>query len=157
MFVRAATDDDRQWIGEVLRARWGGPGIVVHGRMLDGLVLPALIAENEGRRCGLATYECRGAEWELVTLDALEQHCGIGTALVDAVADLARAQGAERLLVMTTNDNVDALRFYQRRGFVISAVRPGAIEESRRLKQSIPPTGCYGIPIRDEIELARQL
>lgn len=157
MSVRAATNDDRQWIGEVLRTRWGGPGLVIRGRLLDGLALPALIAKDEGRRCGLATYECRGAEWELVTLDALEQYCGIGTALVDALADLARAQGAERLVVMTTNDNVDALRFYQRRGFVIAAVRPDAIEESRRLKQSIPPTGCYGIPIRDEIELVCQL
>jgi hypothetical protein len=59
------------------------------------------------------------------------------------------------LRVTTTNDNLDALRFYQKRGFQIVAVRPGAVDESRRVKPSIPVIGEHGIPIRDEIELER--
>jgi len=35
--------------------------------------------------------------------------------------------------------------------------RPNAVAQSRRLKPSIPLTGCYHIPIRDEIELVRTL
>ena len=68
------------------------------------------------------------------------------------VADAAR-EGAKRLWLVTTNDNLDALRFYQRRGWRLSAVYPGSVVESRKIKPSIPEIGAYGIPIRDEIEL----
>ena len=157
MLVRPAQPTDRSWIGDVLRTRWGGTGIVVRGQMLEGLSLPAMIAEQEGQRRGLATYECSGEVCEIVSLDALEQFTGIGTALVDAVAEVGRQQGATRLVVETTNDNLDALRFYQRRGFVITAIRPNAIERSRQLKQDIPANGSFGIPIRDEIDLTRPI
>ena len=60
--------------------------------------------------------------------------------------------------LVTTNDNVDALRFYQRRGLRISGLRIGAVDESRaRLKPQIPEIGAYGIPLRDEIELSKEL
>ena len=82
---------------------------------------------------------------------------GAGTALIQAVAQLARRQGCTRLWVITTNDNVDALRFYQRRGFCLVRVHRGAVDRSRAcLKPEIPPVGAYGIPLRDEIELERQ-
>jgi ribosomal protein S18 acetylase RimI-like enzyme len=58
--------------------------------------------------------------------------------------------------VTTTNDNLNALRFYQRRGFRIMGVHPGAVNEARRLKPSIPAIGAYGIPICDEIDLERK-
>jgi hypothetical protein len=71
-------------------------------------------------------------------------------------AQLARRQGCARLWVITTNDNVDALRFYQRRGFCLVRVHRGAVDRSRAgLKPEIPAVGAYGIPLRDEIELER--
>jgi hypothetical protein len=57
------------------------------------------------------------------------------------------------LWCITTNDNFPALRFYQKRGFRIVAVHPGAVERSRVMKPSIPLWGIDSIPIRDEIEL----
>jgi hypothetical protein len=63
---------------------------------------------------------------------------------------------ADCLWLVTTNDNLDALRFYQRRGFRITEVRLGAVDEARRtLKPGIPAIGASGIPIRDEIVLER--
>jgi hypothetical protein len=63
---------------------------------------------------------------------------------------------AQRVWLVTTNDNLDALRFYQRRGFRIAQVRPGAVDETRKtLKPSIAEVGDFGIPIRDEIVLER--
>jgi hypothetical protein len=60
--------------------------------------------------------------------------------------------------VVTTNDNVDALRFYQRRGFRLDALRPGAVDEARRARKSeIPAIGEHGIALRDEIELVSDL
>jgi GNAT superfamily N-acetyltransferase len=73
---------------------------------------------------------------------------------VGAVKDIARDAGCRRLWVVTTNDNLDALRFYQRRGFRLRLIRPGAVDRSRELlKPEIPTTGTFGIPLRDEIEL----
>jgi ribosomal protein S18 acetylase RimI-like enzyme len=69
------------------------------------------------------------------------------------VADAARAQGAQRLWLITTNDNTHALGFYQRRGFILVGVHIDAIAESRRLKQEIPEFGSDGVPIRDEMEM----
>jgi hypothetical protein len=55
--------------------------------------------------------------------------------------------------LITTNDNVAALRFYQKRGFTLAALHKNALEQSRRLKPQIPLLGLDGIPLRDEIEL----
>jgi GNAT superfamily N-acetyltransferase len=82
-----------------------------------------------------------------------DQWTGVGTALLAAVERKAR-----RLWLLTTNDNVDALRFYQRRGFRLAELHPGGVEESRaRLKPEIPETGEYGIPIRDELILEKEV
>jgi hypothetical protein len=70
---------------------------------------------------------------------------------------LLQTRGVAVLRLTTTNDNLTALRFYQRRGFRIAAVRPGAVAAARRLKPTIPELGEHGIPIRDEIELALTL
>jgi hypothetical protein len=53
---------------------------------------------------------------------------------------------------VTTNDNLRALRFYQRRLRPL-AVHRDAIARSRALKPSIPEVGVDGIPLRHELEL----
>lgn len=152
MDIRPKTVDDQSWIRELLTERWGGTLVVAHGEqfLVDGL--PALIA---GDRQGLATYQVApdGRHAELVTLDAVKPGRGTGTALIDGLARSLRAQGVGVLRVTTTNDNLSALRFYQRRGFRIVDVRPGAIAATRCLKPRIPELGEHGISIRDEIEL----
>src|SRR5439155_8963 len=82
----------------------------------------------------------------------------VGTALLAEAGLTAAAAGCTRLWLITTNDNVDALRFSQRRGFRLAALYPGAVDDSRaRLKPEIPPVGDYGIPLRDELELELRL
>jgi GNAT superfamily N-acetyltransferase len=79
---------------------------------------------------------------------------GVGSALLAAVQDIARAAGCRCLWVVTTNDNVEGLRSYQRRGFRLALLRPGAVDRSRELlKPEIPTSGAYGIPLRDKLEL----
>jgi GNAT superfamily N-acetyltransferase len=149
--VRDKADADRAWVDRLLAERWGGRIVLLRGELVDAGVLPALVA---GDRLGLATFRVSGDVAELVTLDAVHPSKGIGTALVEALwARVVTRAG--RLRVTTTNDNLDALRFYQRRGFRPVALRPGAVEQGRALKPSIPQFGRYGIPIRDEIELER--
>ena len=73
------------------------------------------------------------------------------------MAETARAAGCARVHLATTNDNLPALRLYQRHGFVLAAVRLDGVEVSRRRKPQIPATGHAGIPIRDELVLERTL
>jgi N-acetylglutamate synthase-like GNAT family acetyltransferase len=73
--------------------------------------------------------------------------------LINAVLGEARKQNCGRVFLITTNDNMQALRFYQKRGFELVAVHRGAVNESRKIKPSISLIGNDGIPLRDEIEL----
>jgi GNAT superfamily N-acetyltransferase len=153
MEIRAAADQDRPAIVDLLTNSWGSTTVVGHGVRYDAAALPALLALDDGRIAGLLTYIIVVDALEVVTLDALEHGLGVGTALLDAAAGLAEDAGLARLWLVTTNDNLDALRFYQRRGLRIAAVMPGALEETRRIKPEIPEIGEYGIPLRDEITL----
>ncbi|HEX7463684.1 MAG TPA: GNAT family N-acetyltransferase, partial [Actinomycetota bacterium] len=76
---------------------------------------------------------------------------------LETVAAFAREHGCSRLWVVTTNDNTRARLFYERLGFRVSAVREGAVAESRRLKPTIPLVDQSGVPVTDEIELERSL
>lgn len=155
--VRPATPDDREWLRRLLRHRWQGTRIVARGVVHDADALPALIAEANGERIGLATYRLAPPECELITLDSMLPARGVGGALLERVAEVARAAGCRRIQLVTTNDNLAALRFYQKRGFALAALHRGALDESRRLKPTIPTTGRDGIPLRDELELERAL
>jgi GNAT superfamily N-acetyltransferase len=155
--VRPLRDDERAWAAATVRESWGSDIVIGGGRELRPAELPALVAEADGVRAGLATYEITDRDCELVSLDALTIGAGIGSALVEAVADVASAAGCTRLQVITTNDNLPALRLYQRHGFVLAAVHPGAVDLARRRKPEISATGHAGIPIRDELELLRAL
>jgi GNAT superfamily N-acetyltransferase len=153
MLVRPAGPNDADWIRAVLARHWGSSQIVVGGRLVEARDLPALIA---GERQGLATYRiaANGKTTELVTLNALTEREGVGTALIEELTTLLAAAGVRELRVRMTNDNLGALRFYQRRGFRLVALRRGAIDKARAIKPSIPLIGRYGIPVRDQIELA---
>ncbi|GAA4629181.1 GNAT family N-acetyltransferase [Actinoallomurus vinaceus] len=151
--VRPVASDDLAWLREVFTERWGGVISVSRGVAHDTTALPAFVALLDGDRAGVATYRVDGRECELVTLDSVREGVGVGTALVDAVAGVARAAGAVRLWLVTTNDNLRALRFYQRYGFDLVAVHRDAVARSRAVKPSIPEVGLDGIPIRHELEL----
>ena len=118
---------------------------------------PALLAWAGDRLVGAATYVVEQRACELLTLHAESRFSGTGSALLTALIDIARQADCRRLWVVTTNDNVDALRFYQRRGFRLVQLRPGAVDESRSLEPEIPHVGAHGIDLRDELELEMDL
>lgn len=155
--VRPLEEDDRPWAIELLRKRWASEIQIINGKERNAGLLEGFVAESDGEPVGLVTYELRGAGCELVTLDSLREGAGAGTALLAAVANAAWRRHCLELTVVTTNDNVRALGFYQRRGFTLTALRRGAVLEARRLKPEIPELGLSEIPIRDEIELTLEL
>jgi len=150
--IRALGDADMPW-AERLLGGFGGRLQVRLGSVVDPLACPGLVAERDGEPVGIVTYDADGDDVEVVYIEVTAKHQGVGTRLLDAME--ASTEG-QRLWLVTTNDNLDALRFYQRRGFRIAQVRPGAVDETRRtLKPSISEVGSFGIPIRDEIVLER--
>ncbi|MGH9227510.1 MAG: GNAT family N-acetyltransferase [Acidimicrobiales bacterium] len=151
--IRAFTDADLPWAERLLGGGFGGRLQVRLGSVVDPLACPGLVAEADGDPVGIVTFDADGTDVEVVYIEVMAKHLGVGTSLLEALEARTRAQ---RLWLVTTNDNLDALRFYQRRGFRITEIRPGAVDEARRtLKPSISDVGGFGIPIRDEIVLER--
>jgi len=155
--VRRATADDDRSVAAFLAER-GADVVGRLGRLEDAGRAPKLIAEDAGAMVGLLSYLIDGEGCEVLTLHAAQLHRGVGTALLDAIEAIATSSGCRRLWLVTTNDNTDALRFYQRRGFRLVGFNAGAVDRAREtLKPSIPPIGDHGIPIRDELLLEKLL
>ena len=149
--------DDHEWIAQFMHEQWGSDKAVSRGVVHYPQSLPGFIALHESEKVGLVTYNIVEGRCEIVTLDSTYPSYGVGTALIEAVKDIAIKSGCKRLWLITTNDNVNALRFYQKRGFVLVAVHRNALEQSRKLKPEISLVGNDGIPLRDEIELEMML
>ncbi len=127
--------------------------IISKGRVYYADQLSGFVAFEDQERAGLATYNIEGDDCELVSIQSLRDERGSGSALLAAVRDVAKRAGCKRLRLITTNDNLRALGFYQKRGMALVAVYRNAMEASRKLKPQIPMRGLNGIPLRDEIEL----
>ncbi|MCZ7425082.1 GNAT family N-acetyltransferase [Micromonospora sp. WMMA1949] len=156
--VRQARDDDRDALTALHEREWGGPIVVVHDTRYDLRDLPALVAvDDSGGFAGALGYRVDADGLEVVSLAASAPGNGAGTALLAAADEAARAAGADRIWLVTTNDNLGALRFYQRRGLRIVAVDAGAVDRARAVKPTIPQVGADGIPLHDELRLARHL
>ncbi len=151
--LRAVQSGDRNWISQFIAERWGSKNVVVHNTLYTPADLPGIVAVQNDTHVGLITYTIQGDECEIVTLDSISPSIGIGKSLVEAVLKVARESSCRRVWLITTNDNLQALRFYQKRGFQLVTIYRNAVDESRKIKPEIPILGENGIPIRDEIEL----
>ena len=138
--IRALDDSDRERVAAFYRTHWGSDRVVSQGRMHRVAELPGFVATSgEGNDItGLVTYLIEGDRCEVVTLDAVQQGRATGTALLERAVEAARAAGCRQVLLVTTNDNMRALRFYQRRGFRLVALNAGALDRSRTLKPGDP-------------------
>jgi ribosomal protein S18 acetylase RimI-like enzyme len=137
---------------------WHAESVVAHGQLMYPATLPGFVALRDGEIAGHVSYRIEGPRCEIVSIDATPSRTGIGTLLLEAALSAARRAGCTTAWLTTTNDNLDALRFYQRRGFRVRALRPGAVDCARAdLKPQIPAIGSYGIPIRDELDLELEL
>ncbi len=150
--IRAIEPDDRERVETALKKAWGTVRVVSRGKLWNPLELPGFVAELQGELVGLVTYRHEDHATEIVTLDSFAEGEGIGTALLQAVAAVARDEGKTYLWLITTNDNIPAIRFYQRRGWDMVALHHGALARSRKLKPEIPSHGLDGVPIDHEIE-----
>lgn len=139
------------------RQHWGSPEMVISSGIYDCSKLEGFTVVTHNELLGLITYIMKEKECEIISLDSTVEGKGIGSLLVKNVEELAIKQNCKRIRLITTNDNLSALRFYQKRGYLLYEVLRNAVEKARKIKPEIPLFGNDGIPIRDEIVLEKQL
>ena len=152
--------EDFAAVEKLLDAEAGGRHQARLGELVDVMRGSGIVAIEGDEIVGVATEDLGNGASELLVLALAQRHRGrgLGGRLVEAVAARAAARGSHLLWLVTTNDNLDALRLYQRHGFWLAELHPGAVDRSRReLKPLIPETGQHGIPLRDELVLHRAL
>jgi GNAT superfamily N-acetyltransferase len=155
--IREIVENDRAWLRAFLTKHWGSPQMVYSTGVYDCDQLPGFAAFEGGDVVGVVTVAVHEDACEIVSLDALPAGQGIGTALLRAVEHWAQEQGLSRCWLLTTNDNLRALGFYQKRGYALVELLPNAVETARKIKPQIPLIAENGIPIRDEVRLEKTL
>jgi ribosomal protein S18 acetylase RimI-like enzyme len=155
--LRRLTQNDLPRLRKFWIEHWGGEEMITRGNVYRPEQLDGFVVEDRNEWIGLLTFFIQDGECEVTSLDSLREGQGIGTMLIDKAIEESRARNCNRLFLITTNDNLNALGFYQKRGFEIVTVYRGAVNESRKRKPSIPLIGYNNIPLRDAIELEIKL
>ncbi|PFA62981.1 GNAT family N-acetyltransferase [Bacillus sp. AFS015802] len=156
MNIVSLSELPKEQIDDFFHVHWGSREMVISSGIYDCAALDGFAVLTEDNVIiGLITYVVKGEECEIISLDSLEERQGIGTALMKKVEQVAAGNRCKRITLITTNDNLQALKFYQKRGFMISHIHRFAVEKARQIKPEIPLIGNDGIPIRDEIELEK--
>jgi len=146
---------NREFVVRYVSENWGSTVIVTRGTVHQVEELPGFIALVDGEVKGIVLYSLYECECEIVLLDVLIGNCGIGSALIEKISDIASQSHCKRVWLITTNDNIDVVRFYQKRGFDLVALHRYAVRESRRIKPQIPLLGMHSIPINHVIEFEK--
>ncbi|PFE05707.1 N-acetyltransferase [Bacillus cereus] len=153
--IQKITEEMRGTIALFMRENWGSTLMVSRGRAHQLDQLPGFIAIEDNRIIGIITYEIRGNDCEIVSLDSFKEKKGTGTKLVEYVIDIAKKQCCKKVWLITTNDNTNALRFYQKRDFIMTNLYIDAVKEARKIKREIPLIGYDNITISHEIQLEK--
>lgn len=152
--IQAINSENQTEVISFFTDHWGSSEMVISTGVfkcdeLDGFVFK----HDKNKMIGLVTYVIRDDECEIISLDSLQEGKGIGSSLLEAVEQLAKQKGCSHMTLITTNDNLNALRFYQKRGYKIIEVYPNAVQKAREMKPSIPLLGYNDIPLNDELKL----
>jgi ribosomal protein S18 acetylase RimI-like enzyme len=155
IYIRKKQKDDADLVHDLMVKSWGGEPLVVYGKNYYPSKMDGILICQDKQVVGFLIYDKLDLKYEILVFEIFKKFEGIGTFVLNEFIEIAKREDCKKVVVMTTNDNLDALRFYQRRGFVITHIIPNALELSRKMKPNIPENGDYGIPIRDEIVLER--
>lgn len=156
-FIRPMADKEE--VHQLLLKRWNDDCIIFGGRAYTSHDFETQGAfDADGRLLAIAMWMMRGKVALLGAVDSIVPRSGASAQLIAFVADQARQRGARSLRAVTTNDNLDALRYYQLQGFRLDALFVGAVDAYRGRKDpNFRHVGFYGLPVRDTLELEMEL
>jgi len=157
LLISEIKPEDKHLLASFISNNWGSSMSVSKGKTYNTTELPGFKCKNIKQIIGLVTYNISGDDCEIVTLDSKTNNIGLGTRLVDKVIEKAKLNGCKRIWLITTNDNIKAIRFYQKRGFEWIGFYKDSILDSIKLKPEIPEFGYDNIPIKHEIEFEFRL
>ena len=155
--IERITYKTRKLVNQFFIENWYSTNMSIRGEIIDGTKLDGFLLQEKNKIIGLITYKFFGDVCEIVSLDSKKENIGIGTALLKEVEMVAIESNCKKLRLITTNDNLRALQFYQKRGYCLTKIYPNAMDEVRKVKPDIPLLGENNIPLRDEIELEKRL
>lgn len=155
MIIKEIKKENKERVISFFKEHWGSSEIVISSGVYKCENLDGFICEENHQIIGLVTYIIKNNEIEIISLDSVQEGKGIGTSLLEKVENLARQKQIKLVSLITTNDNLNALRFYQKRGYRIASIIPNAVNEARKIKPSIPLIGNDGIPLNDELVLKK--
>ncbi|KRE56955.1 hypothetical protein ASG70_00430 [Phycicoccus sp. Soil748] len=144
--------DDREWVANILVQEWTSTAVARRGELVEAAGLPGYVARLGGRPVGLVLVDVRDREYEVVAISTTAQRRGIGRALMERCFAEARATACRRVWLVTTNNNIAAIAFYQHVGMDLQALHRHAVRMSRSLKPTIPLRGATGVAIDHELE-----
>jgi N-acetylglutamate synthase-like GNAT family acetyltransferase len=150
--VREIKDTDKEWMKKIATESFGSE-IAVASKTFNVLNLPGFVCEIDGKRGGFLTYHIAKRKLEIVSINSVIESKGVGSALIEKAKELAAGEKLKSVWLLTTNDNIKALKFYQKRGFRIIKVHRNAWDKVRKIKPYVPMVGDYGIPLKDALEL----
>jgi len=146
------TEKHNDDVSAIIRG-WGSDIIITRGKPHKAEDLDGILACEDRKIIGLGLYYIKGNNCELVLLETFLKNKGIGTIIIEKIKKIAKLNNCNRLWLVTSNDNIDSIKFYQRKGFNIANIYINVMDEYRKIKPEIPFIGNYEIPIRDEIVL----
>jgi N-acetylglutamate synthase-like GNAT family acetyltransferase len=144
-------------ITQILTQYWGGNIIISRGTIHYADELRGYCAYYKNQLAGCITFEIRDISCEITSINRNIEEIGIRTKLVDAVIQEAKNSNCQYVWLITTNDNIDAIKFWQKYGFDLKAIHHNAVKRARKKKPKIPMIGHFGIPIKHELEFKLDL
>ena len=155
--IERISNKTRNLVNQFFIDNWFSTDMSIRGKIIDGTKLDGFLLQENETIIGLITYTFFEDICEIISLDSKKENMEIGSALLKEIEKIAIDNQCKKMRLITTNDNMRALQFYQKRGYCLTKLYPNAIEEVRKQKPSVPLIGDNGIPLRDEIELEKNL
>ena len=155
--IEKITERTRELVNKFLIENWYSTDMSVRGDIIDGTKLDGFILLDDNKVIGLGTYKFYGDICEIVTFDSKRENIGIRTSVLRLIEQVAVENHCKRMQLITINDNLRALQFYQKRGYRLTKIYKDAMDEVRKVKPYVPLIGENGIPLRDELELEKEV
>lgn len=152
MECKRINSQNRNLINTFIKQHWYTTTMIIRGKEIDMTKTEGFYFGEGENIIGLITYIVYDNILEITSLDSLQENQGIGSKLVETVIHEAKERKCQKIVLITTNDNINAIKFYQKRGFDMVHLFHNALDISRKLKPEIPLIGENSIPLRHEIE-----